>query len=141
MDKSDSFKIIEQIINSDVSYIKLKTDSIYIKALRGGYDKNSYNKVKIGDEICCTKENSNLIQIKSLYVGVINIFNSETNDVYVKIEGKVKQGQILGIIMFLKLDINLVSPVEGIVTKVLVKNNEIVEYGQVLFEIESIYTQ
>lgn len=136
MDENNFLKIIEQIINSGASYAELKTDSLYIKALKGSNDKQSFNKIKIGDEICYTKERSDIMQIKSLYVGVINIFNRKTNDVYVKIGSKVKQGQILGIIMFLKIPIDIVSPAKGIVTEVLVKNNEMVEYGQVLFKIK-----
>ncbi|MFL0250536.1 acetyl-CoA carboxylase biotin carboxyl carrier protein [Clostridium neuense] len=136
MDENNFLKIIELIINSGASYAELKTDSLYIKALKGSNDKQSFNKIKIGDEICCTKERSDIMQIKSLYVGVINIFNRKTNDVYVKIGSKVKQGQILGIIMFLKIPIDIVSPAKGIVTEVLVKNNEMVEYGQVLFKIK-----
>lgn len=138
MDKSNFFKIIEQVVNLNISYIELKTDSFYIKALKEDYDKEAYSAVKISDEIDCTKEKSSIIQIKSLYVGVINIFNSKTNDMYVEVGRKVKQGQILGIIMFLKIPIVIVSPIQGMLTEVLVENNEIVEYGQVIFKIKKV---
>ncbi|MCR3758496.1 biotin/lipoyl-binding protein [Clostridium felsineum] len=136
MDKKDFWKIIEQISNSSISYIELKTDDLHIKALKEDCDKKTCSTVKVGDEICCTKEKSSIIQVKSLYVGVISIFNSDTNDVYVGVGSKVKKGQLLGSIMFLKVSINVVSPVEGIVTEVLVENNKIVEYGQALFKIK-----
>lgn len=138
MDKDDFFKIVKQIVNSNISYIELKTDDLHIKALKKHCDKKTCTTIKIGDEICCTKEKPSIIQIKSLYVGVINIFNNDTNDVYVKVGSKVKEGQLLGSIMFLKIPINVVSPIEGIVTEVLVENNEIVEYGQVLFKIKKV---
>ncbi|PJI09256.1 MULTISPECIES: acetyl-CoA carboxylase biotin carboxyl carrier protein [Clostridium] len=138
MNKYDFFKVVELITNSNISYIELKTDSLHIKALKEDCNKKFYSNLKIGDEICCTKEKSSIIQIKSLYVGVINIFKGETSDEYIKAGSKVKKGQILGSIMFLKIPINVVSPIDGIVTEVLAKNNEIVEYGQVLFKIKKI---
>lgn len=130
MDESEILKVVEKIIKSNISCIEIKTDNIYIKVI-----KNDYNETKTSNQICCTSRKSNVIQIKSMYVGIINIFDDKTNELYVKVGDKVKQGQILGTINYLKIPIDIVSSVEGIITKIYVKNNNMVEYGQVLFEI------
>lgn len=135
MDENDFLKLIKQILNLKTSYIEIKTDNLYIKALKTDCNKSFNNKIRTKDRICCTKAEPNVVHVKSLYVGVISIFNKKTNDTYVKVGNKVKKNQILGFINYLKINIDVLSPIDGIVTKVFIRNNDIVEYGQALFEI------
>lgn len=53
----------------------------------------------------------------------------------VKEGDKVKKGQVLGIIEAMKLMNEVESEFEGVVAEVLVKNEQVVEYGQPLFRI------
>ena len=47
----------------------------------------------------------------------------------------VKKGQVLGIIEAMKLMNEIESEYDGVVEAVLVKNEDVVEYGQPLFRI------
>ena len=47
----------------------------------------------------------------------------------------MKKGQVLGIIEAMKLMNEIESEFDGVVEAVLVKNEEVVEYGQPLFRI------
>lgn len=48
---------------------------------------------------------------------------------------KIETGQLLGNVKCMNLIFELNSPVDGILLEVMVKEDEIVEYGQVLFKI------
>lgn len=54
---------------------------------------------------------------------------------FVKVGDTVKKGQILGIVEAMKLMNEIECEFDGIVDAVLVKNEEVVEYGQPLFRI------
>ena len=54
---------------------------------------------------------------------------------FVKVGDTVKKGQVLGIVEAMKLMNEIESEFDGVVEAVLVKNEEVVEYGQPLFRI------
>lgn len=54
---------------------------------------------------------------------------------FVKVGDPVKKGQVLGIIEAMKLMNEIESECDGVVEAILVKNEEVVEYGQPLFRI------
>lgn len=83
-----------------------------------------------------SKESSNAKIIKAPMVGTFYSKANPTVAPYV-IEGdRISEGQTLCIIEAMKLMNEIESDYSGIITKVLVKDGEMVEYGQPLFEIE-----
>ena len=74
--------------------------------------------------------------ITSPMVGTFYSSPSEEDAPFVKIGDRIKKGQILGIIETMKLMNEITSDREGILTEVLVENEQIVEYGQGLFRIQ-----
>lgn len=48
----------------------------------------------------------------------------------------MKKGQVVAIVEAMKLMNEIESEFDGVVTKVLVENEQTVEYGQPLFEVE-----
>lgn len=56
---------------------------------------------------------------------------------FVEVGDNVRPGQVLCILEAMKLMNELESEVSGVVRKILVENGQPVEYGQVLFEIET----
>ena len=61
---------------------------------------------------------------------------SPESDPYVKVGDTVEAGQVLGIVEAMKLMNEIESEFSGTVTKILVENEQVVEYGQPLFVIE-----
>ena len=55
---------------------------------------------------------------------------------FVKVGDTVRVGQVLGIVEAMKLMNEIESEFEGTVKEILVKNEQMVEYGQPLFVIE-----
>ncbi len=68
-------------------------------------------------------------------VGVFYAASSPDAEPFVKVGDQVKKGQILGIIEAMKLMNEIESEYDGIVEAILVKNEDVVEFGQPLFRI------
>lgn len=68
-------------------------------------------------------------------VGTFYSSASPEADAFVKVGDTVKKGQVLGIIEAMKLMNEIESEIDGVVEAVLVKNEEVVEFGQPLFRI------
>ncbi|MCD7906152.1 MAG: acetyl-CoA carboxylase biotin carboxyl carrier protein [Clostridium sp.] len=73
--------------------------------------------------------------VTSLLVGTFYNASSPDAEAFVREGDTVKKGQVLGIIEAMKLMNEIESEFDGVVEAVLVKNEEVVEYGQPLFRI------
>ncbi|OUO81261.1 acetyl-CoA carboxylase, biotin carboxyl carrier protein [Blautia sp. An249] len=74
--------------------------------------------------------------VKSPLVGTFYEASSPDADPFVKVGDTVRVGQVLGIVEAMKLMNEIESEFEGTVKEILVKNEQMVEYGQPLFVIE-----
>lgn len=68
-------------------------------------------------------------------VGVVYLQANPEADPYVQVGDSVKKGQVLCLIEAMKLMNEIVAPQDGVVSAILVENENIVEYGQALFRI------
>ena len=73
--------------------------------------------------------------VTSPLVGTFYSSSSPDSEAFVKEGDTVKKGQVLGIIEAMKLMNEIESEFDGVVEAVLVKNEDVVEYGQPLFRI------
>lgn len=73
--------------------------------------------------------------VKSPLVGVFYGAPSPDAEDFVKVGTQVTKGQTLGIIEAMKLMNEIECEFDGVIKEVLIKNNEVVEYGQPLFVI------
>jgi acetyl-CoA carboxylase biotin carboxyl carrier protein len=78
---------------------------------------------------------SNLIDITAPIVGTFYASPSPEAAAYVKVGDKVEKGKVLCIIEAMKLMNEIEAEMSGTIAEVLVKNEEPVEYGQVLFRV------
>ena len=68
-------------------------------------------------------------------VGVVYLQANPDAEPYVQVGDSVKKGQVLCLIEAMKLMNEIVAPQDGVVSAILVENENIVEYGQALFRI------
>lgn len=74
--------------------------------------------------------------VKSPLVGTFYNAPSPDAEPYVKVGDTVKKGQVLAIVEAMKLMNEIESEFDGTVEKILVSNEDVVEYGQPLFVIK-----
>lgn len=82
-----------------------------------------------------TEENKGEV-VTSPLVGTFYAAPSEDAKPFVKVGDTVSKGQTLAIVEAMKLMNEIESEYDGVVTEILVKNEEAVEYGQPLFRIQ-----
>lgn len=73
--------------------------------------------------------------VRSPLVGTFYAASSEDAQPYVKQGDHVTKGQILGLIESMKLMNEIECPRDGVISSVLIENEQVVEYGQPLFQI------
>jgi acetyl-CoA carboxylase biotin carboxyl carrier protein len=78
---------------------------------------------------------SNLLEITAPIVGTFYASASPEAPAYVKVGDKIEAGKVLCIIEAMKLMNEIEAETSGTIAEVLVKNEEPVEYGQVLFRV------
>ena len=69
-------------------------------------------------------------------VGSIYLQPAPDKEAYVSVGTKVHKGDVVCIIEAMKMMTEIKSEVDGIITKVLVTNEELVEFDQPLFEVQ-----
>ena len=74
--------------------------------------------------------------VKSPLVGTFYAAPSEDAQPFVKVGDTVKKGQTMAIVEAMKLMNEIESEFDGVVTEILVENEDNVEYGQPLFRIQ-----
>jgi acetyl-CoA carboxylase biotin carboxyl carrier protein len=74
--------------------------------------------------------------IKAPLVGSIYLQPAPGKGSYVQVGGQIKKGDVVCVIEAMKVMTEIKSSYSGLIKKILVKNEELVEYGQPLFEIE-----
>lgn len=79
---------------------------------------------------------ANMVVMTSPMVGTFYAAPSEDEEPYVAAGNAVQKGQTLCIVEAMKLMNEVESEYDGVVREILVKNGQMVEYGQPLFRIE-----
>ena len=81
---------------------------------------------------------NNLYEVTSPMVGTFYTSSSPGTDPFVQVGSKIKTGDVLCIIEAMKIMNELTSEVSGTVHSIQVKDNQTVEYGEVLMTLETI---
>lgn len=85
-----------------------------------------------------TTSRTGKVTIKAPFVGIFYTASSPDEAPFVQVGDTVEKGQTVAIIESMKMMNNVVADQPGRITKVLVANEEQVEFDQPLFEIESL---
>ncbi len=83
-------------------------------------------------------ELSELVEIKSPFVGTFYRSSSPESDAYVSPGQKISSGQVLCIIEAMKIMNEIESEVSGEIVEICVGNETYVEYGQTLFKVRQL---
>lgn len=165
MDFNGIKELIESVNSSDIAYFEYKTNDGHIKMdkslTRSLTEAPSKEIVKneVKEEVVTAKtesfsnnesvisqpvsqektkvsEDEDLYIVKSPMVGTFYTSPSPDKAPFVSVGDTVKTSSILCIIEAMKLMNEIESEVSGTIKEILVKNGEMVEYGQPLFKIK-----
>ena len=85
----------------------------------------------------CSPASAAPTQVKAPLVGVFYAAPKPEEPPFVQVGQEVRKGQVLCLVEAMKMMNELTSPVDGIVRAIHGRNGELVEFDQVLFEIEA----
>lgn len=128
MDKSLNRNIEENKLSSSSQKVENVTDTSNIANLKQEL-KNTETHI---DE---TIEDNDMV-IKSPMVGTFYSSASPESEAFVKVGDKISKGKVICIIEAMKLMNEIESEYSGIITKCLINDGDMVEYGQPLFKIK-----
>ncbi|EEW54019.1 acetyl-CoA carboxylase biotin carboxyl carrier protein [Limosilactobacillus antri] len=128
---------LTEIEYSDKStHIKLKREKAPVvaspQAAPAGAGDDHAQQLKMAAKNAATSNNT----INAPSVGVFYTAKSPQEPPFVKVGDRVKKGDVVGVIEVMKTFVNVVADRDGVVEKVLVNNEEGVEYGQPLIQIK-----
>lgn len=138
MDKSLTRNLTEASSNSKEIIIKDEKETKASVPNTSNEDKNISQTQSINKEENkpLEEDNGNLYIVKSPMVGTFYSSPSPDKDAFVRVGDKVNASSILCIIEAMKLMNEIESEVNGTIKEILVKDGEMVEYGQPLFKIK-----
>lgn len=129
--------------SSDITFLEIEQNETHIKLKKEIF--TTINKSEnINSENALEQKHStpphvlaaSLMGINAPLVGVFYSSPSPDSAPFVKIGSKVKKGDVLGLIEAMKMINEIKSTCDGTVKNILIKNEQIVEFGQTLMEIE-----
>ncbi len=158
MDAKELRGILEAVAKTDVNELTLETGDYKLSVKRGSavmmqtvtapqtyapppqmsqalHLDSSPNVAKVEVAVAETKPASNLLDITAPIVGTFYASASPDSPVFVKVGDKIEAGKVLCIIEAMKLMNEIEAEMSGTIAEILVKNEEPVEYGQVLFRV------
>ena len=146
MDYSEIKKIIKDMGDSKLDTLEIEfPDGLKIKMDKGKSDTETITNVKsvtnnvsqiskpIDDVI---KQDEKYDEIKSPMVGTFYSKSSPKAEPFVKVGDKVKKGQVVCIVEAMKLMNEIEAEFDGEIVEVCKKDEDMVEYGTVLFKIK-----
>lgn len=152
MEEREIYNLIERFEGSTLTGLKLQRGDFSLELEKGAQpvklsetvDKAGANTaasaVSQPEAAAGTKAESepasNYRQVKSPIVGIYYAAAGPQQEPFVKIGQKVEKGQVLCLVEAMKMMNELKSPIDGIIRTVSGINGKLVEFDQVLFEVE-----
>ena len=135
MNVNDIEKIASIMKKYNISIIK--TNELEIHASQNNINNNKHiENNSVTDNKVKEEENNLLHKILSPTMGTVYVAGTPGGNPYIKINQKINKGDTLFLVEVMKHITEITSDVSGIVRNIYVKNEESVERGALLVEIE-----
>ena len=156
MNYEELIGLINQLDNSSIAYMDYKTDSGHLvlsKEVPTILSNQETKSVEAAENVVHTQTVQEVMEtvqnepvtveaektgeaIESPMVGVAYLQPSPDEPFFVKVGDRVEQGDVVCIIEAMKLMNEIQAPRSGVITEILIENEEVVEYKQPLFLID-----
>ena len=138
MQIDEIIKLIETVSKNNVDSLNYSTDAekIVIKKNKTKFVAGEVQAVPVAQSVSFEDTNIAGHTVTSPLVGTFYSAPSPDAPSFVKVGDSVRKGQVIGIIEAMKLMNELESDFDGVVKEILVKDEDVVEFGQPLFILE-----
>lgn len=160
MDVKDLKKLLDAVAEADITELTLETGDYKLTVKRGAETVQvvsqtpqqmsasqpatpaaqlpaaSAPETSVVPQTEAAEPQSQLLEITAPIVGTFYAAPAPDSPDYVQVGDRVNAGQVLCIIEAMKLMNEIEADAAGVIKEILVKNEEPVEYGQVLFRID-----
>ena len=144
MELKDVKELLKVFDESNSSYLSVEIDNTKIKLKKYSEQKVIVeNATQACEQLSPAQNNSNVDnspesqldgeQVLAPLVGVFYAAPSPEEDAYVQVGDTVKKGQVLCLIEAMKMMSEITAPKDGVIKKIFVKNQDVVEFEQPLF--------
>lgn len=147
MEITEVKELLKAFDESDSTFLSLEQDGVKLKLKKAGNEvvfaapqtiektvSNTQISNNVASNIETTKEElEEGEKVLAPLVGVFYAAPSPEEDAYVQVGDKVKAGQILCLIEAMKMMSEITAPCDGVVKKIYVKNQDVVEFEAPLF--------
>lgn len=145
MEMENIIKLIQTVSDSALTSFQYKEgDSSLILEINRSVVYKEVDEVKTASTAVKSihvkeeKTQSQNLTITSPMVGIYYAAKSEDSEPFISVGDVIKKGQIIGIVEAMKLMNEIESSYDGVVEAILVKNKDMVEYGQLLVSIRPL---
>ena len=147
MDVKDIKRLLDALAASEVREFSYETEEYKLNVKRGPEPVVTQAAAPApaegaptggADQPTAEEPPSNWVEVAAPIVGTFYTAPAPDAPAYVKVGDRVEPGAVLCIIEAMKLMNEIEAETAGVVREVLVRNEEPVEYGQVLFRIEPV---
>lgn len=140
MEINEIHKLIEKFEQSSLSYLEINHKDTHIKVKKEilANPAQSVQPVQnvVANNIQISETTSKFTPVKSPIVGVFYSCPSPDSKAFVQEGSKVEKGDVIGIIEAMKMMSEVRANVSGIVRKIHAQNEQLVEFDDILIEIE-----
>ena len=156
MNYEELIELINQLDKSSIAYMDYKTDSGHlvlskeVPTIQSNSESKSVESTEPIVQTQAVQEPAETVQneaitleaektgeaIESPMVGVAYLQPSPDEPSFVQVGDRVEQGDVVCIIEAMKLMNEIQAPRSGVITEILIDNEEVVEYKQPLFVID-----
>ena len=136
MELENVIKLINAVSESSLTSFSMEDGDTKLSLGADRSDRAAVKETAGADDI--VNSDDNVLTVNSPLVGVFYSSASPEADAYVAIGDRVKKGQVIGIVEAMKLMNEIESDYDGVVTDILVDNEQMVEYGQPMFVIKPV---
>lgn len=144
MEMENIIKLIKTVSESSLTSFKYtEGDSSLSMEINRGVVNNPTTDTIITPEVAGEKTTNNgsetvALTINSPMVGTFYAAKSEDSEPFISVGDVIKKGQVIGIVEAMKIMNEIESAYDGYVEAILVKNKDMVEYGQALVSIRPL---
>lgn len=140
MEIKDIYAFIEKAEKTSYDEISLEIDNVKLTLKKNGANMQSVpvqsviTTANVNESVAVqtsdNKENSDLIAVKSPFVGTFYRAASPNDKPFVMVGQKVSKGDVVGIIEAMKLMNEITAPEDGIVESIEVEDGQMVDYNK-----------